>query len=58
MLFIKKRLEGDENSILIDHSTGAVATLRYLEKNKCRLVILVSCYYTDLDDKMKKKWLF
>ena len=52
--FIKEKLEG-ENSILIGHSSGATAALRYLENNKCRFVILVACYYSDLNDELEKK---
>ncbi len=36
--------------VLIGHSSGAVAIMRYLEKNPCRLAILVGAYYTDLGD--------
>lgn len=53
--FIKEKLGGEENSILIGHSSGAVATLRYLEDNKCRFAILVACYYSHLDDELEKK---
>ncbi len=37
--FIKEKLS-TENSILIGHSSGAVAIMRYLEENKCRLAVL------------------
>lgn len=53
--FIKKKLEGDTQSILIGHSSGAVAILRFLEENKCKLAIIVGSYYTDLDDELEKK---
>lgn len=53
--FIKEKLGGEENSILIGHSSGAIAALRYLENNKCKFVILVSCYYSDLGDELEKK---
>jgi len=52
--FIKEKLS-TENSILIGHSSGAVAILRYLENNKCKLAILIGAYYTDLGDKSEKK---
>jgi len=32
--FIEKNLGGEEDSILIGHSSGAVAILRYLENHK------------------------
>ena len=44
--FIKEKLS-TEDAILIGHSSGAVAILRYLEENKCKLAILVGACYTD-----------
>lgn len=52
--FIKEKLPAD-NSILTGHSSGAVATLRYLEENKAKLAILVGVCYTDLGDEDEKK---
>jgi predicted alpha/beta hydrolase family esterase len=53
--FIKEKLGGEKNSILIGHSSGATAALRYLEDNKCRFVILIACYHSDLNDELEKK---
>ena len=47
--FIKK-LGGDENSILIGHSTGAIAAMRFAEENRILGSVLVGSYYTDLGD--------
>ncbi|HUW21393.1 MAG TPA: alpha/beta hydrolase [Candidatus Bathyarchaeia archaeon] len=52
--FIKEKLS-TEDSILIGHSSGAVAILRYLEENECKLAILVGVCYTDLGDEYEKK---
>ncbi len=52
--FIKEKLS-TEDAILIGHSSGAVAILRYLEENKGKLAILVGVYYTDLEDEHEKK---
>jgi len=52
--FIKEKLS-TEDAILIGHSSGAVAILRYLEENKCKLAILVGACYTSLGDAHEKK---
>lgn len=51
--FITK-LGGDKNTILIGHSSGAVAALRYAEKNKILGSVLVSACYTDLGEASEK----
>lgn len=51
--FIKK-LGADENTILVGHSSGAVASMRYAEKNKIFGTILVAPCYTDLGIKEEK----
>jgi len=46
--FIEKNLEGDENAILIGHSSGAVASLRYIENHKVLGAVIVGANHTDL----------
>ncbi len=46
--FLKDVLHADEQSILIGHSSGAIAAMRYAEKNKILGSVLVASYYTDL----------
>ena len=46
--FIEKNLGGEEDSILIGHSSGAVAILRYLENHKLFGAVIVGACYTDL----------
>ena len=53
--FIKERAGKEDDLILIGHSSGATAILKYLEDNRCRLAILAGTYYTDLDDELEKK---
>jgi predicted alpha/beta hydrolase family esterase len=53
--FIKEKLSNDEDAILIGHSSGAAAILKFLEENKCKLAILVGAYHSDLGDEMEKK---
>ncbi len=48
--FIKDTLKADEDTILVGHSSGAQAALRYAEEHKVRGVILVAATYTDLGD--------
>ena len=51
--FIKK-LGADENTILVGHSSGAVAAMRYAEKHKILGSILVATCHTDLGEKSEK----
>lgn len=46
--FLKNVLKADEQSILIGHSSGAIAAMRYAEKNKILGSVLVASYHTDL----------
>jgi uncharacterized protein len=41
-------LNVDKDTILIGHSSGAIASMKYAEKNKIMGSVLVSAYYTDL----------
>ena len=48
--FMKESLECDENTIIIGHSSGAEAAMRYAEKYPIGGMILVSACVTDLGD--------
>lgn len=50
-----KKLGADENSILIGHSSGAVAAMRFAEKNRILGSVLVGACYTDLGLEEEKK---
>lgn len=53
LLFLEK-LGADENTILVGHSSGAVAAMRYAEKHKILGSILVAACYTDLGEPNEK----
>lgn len=46
--FLKDELKADENSILVGHSSGAIAAMRFAETNKIHGSVLVGTYHTDL----------
>ena len=52
--FIKNELKADENTILVGYSSGAVAAMRFAEKNNILGSILVGVCYTDLGDEKEK----
>lgn len=46
--FLKNELKADKNTILIGHSSGAIAAMRYAEKNQILGSVLIGTYHTDL----------
>jgi len=46
--YLQDVLHADENTIIVGHSSGAVAALRYAETHKLGGSVLVGGYYTDL----------
>ena len=46
--FILNKLKADANTVMIGHSSGAVAAMRLLENNKLKGCVLVSACHTDL----------
>src|SRR5688500_9380638 len=53
--FLKDHIKAGENDVLVGWSSGAVAAMRYAEKNKIKGSILVSPSYTDLGDDLEKQ---
>lgn len=53
--FLKNNLGADENTVIVGHSSGAVAAMRFAEKNKIFGSILVGVCYTDLGEEEEKK---
>lgn len=46
--FLKDELRANENSVLVGHSSGAIASMRFAEKNKILGSVLVGAYHSDL----------
>lgn len=46
--FLKDVLKADEKTVLVGYSSGAIAAMRFAEKNKILGTALISAYYTDL----------
>ncbi|XP_067936143.1 uncharacterized protein [Watersipora subatra] len=53
--FMEKALQCDKNTIIIGHSSGAVAALRFAESHKVFALVLVSAYVSHLDDETEKR---
>tara|TARA_B100000315_G_scaffold260453_1_gene322017 strand:- start:335 stop:868 length:534 start_codon:yes stop_codon:yes gene_type:complete len=52
--FMESQIKNNEDIILIGHSSGVVAILRYLENHKAKGAVLVSAYSTDLGDEKER----
>ena len=52
--YMKDVLLVDETTILIGHSSGAVAAMRFMEKYKTYATILVAACHTDLGDENER----
>ena len=48
--FMKEELGVDENTIIIGHSSGACAAVRFAEEHKVAGIVLVGAYTSDLGD--------
>ncbi len=46
--FLKDELKADEQTIIIGHSSGALAAMRFAEQNKLLGSVLISAMHTDL----------
>lgn len=46
--FIENDLKADENTIIVGHSSGAIAAMRYAETHRLLGSALIGTYYTDL----------
>ena len=55
MPFLLNELKVDKNSILVGHSSGAIAAMRLAEEHHVLGSVLVSAYHTDLGIENEKK---
>lgn len=53
--FLENQLGADQHSILVGHSSGAVAAMRYAENHKLLGSVLVAACHTDLGDPTEKE---
>ncbi|KAF9400981.1 putative hydrolase rbbp9 [Mortierella sp. AD011] len=53
--FMEEDIEIGENDVVIGHSSGAAATMRYIETRKVKGVVLVSAYHSDLGDASERE---
>jgi len=53
--FMKNELKVDEHTVIVGHSSGACAAMRFAEKNKVKGIVLVSAYISDLGDKYERE---
>ncbi|XP_026786535.3 serine hydrolase RBBP9 [Pangasianodon hypophthalmus] len=52
--FMEKELQCDEETVIIGHSSGAAAAMRYSETHKVFGIILVGAYTSDLGDENER----
>jgi len=54
--FMEKKLLCDHDTIVIGHSSGAAAAMRYAETHQLKGIVLVSAYHSDLGDSLERVW--
>ena len=52
--FLEHELKADDNTILVGHSSGALAAMRYAETHKLLGTVLIGACYTDLGYESEK----
>lgn len=52
--FLAKDLQADKNTIIVGHSSGAIAAMRYAETHQILGSALIGAYYTDLGYQTEK----
>lgn len=52
--FLKDTLKADDNTIIIGHSSGAIAAMKFAERNQILGSVLVGAYHSDLGIEKEK----
>nr|XP_055200814.1 serine hydrolase RBBP9 [Nyctereutes procyonoides] len=52
--FMETELHCDEKTVIIGHSSGAIAAMRYAETHRVYAIVLVSAYTSDLGDENER----
>ena len=52
--YLKNELKADANTIIVGHSSGAIAAMRFAEENRLLGTVLVGSYHTDLGNPGEK----
>ncbi|MBI2010125.1 MAG: alpha/beta fold hydrolase [Candidatus Chisholmbacteria bacterium] len=55
LAFLKEKVQADERTILVGHSSGATAAMRYAETEKVLGSVLIAPSYTDTEDALEKQ---
>ena len=50
-----EKLKADENTIIVGHSSGAIAAMRYAETHRILGSAFIEAYYTDLGIETEKR---
>ncbi|KAM6972732.1 serine hydrolase RBBP9 [Aplochiton taeniatus] len=53
--FMEEDLQCDEETVIIGHSSGAAAAMRYAETHKVFAIVLVGAYTSDLGDETERE---
>ncbi|KAF9988417.1 putative hydrolase rbbp9 [Modicella reniformis] len=53
--FMKDDIKISEKDVVVGHSSGAAAIMRYIEANKVKGVVIVSAYHSDLGDSTERE---
>lgn len=55
LAFMKEELQCDEDTVIIGHSSGAAAAMRFAETHQVFAIVLVGAYTSDLGDETERE---